>query len=430
MAATVSPDCVRFPCSQIFVPCPAYSSDSNTADALTLASIPAGFVPAKDRTFIMCITDSFSLCPTANLVRVSVTVCVIAVLGSSTLVAQAIGPAAEPPVPGLPFRLEVALQATESNLDAEDLPVGERSEAFAAGPLGKLTLDEVEQLALSQHPAVREAIALRDAARSHWLQVGLYPNLSAGYSASEVGNDGRAGQQGGYVGQTFVRGGKLQLNRAVASHEIVMRQQDVVAAQQKVLTEARIAFYDLLVLQDRAEILQKLHGLTQQASVTAKQLFEARESPKTDYLQAQVEMNRIQLDLQTTRVSRRRAQQVLATRIALNQLPATDVVGNLEDEVDDLDWQAILDQILAVHPDVLKAFADVERARAAVARAQAEVVPDLESQGTVQYDAATQYTVVGIQAVVSVPLWNRNQGGISAAWAELRRTAARRSSAI
>ena len=367
----------------------------------------------------MPTTDFSTSCRRARIVQALAMLGLAAACGRPSLIAQVVTSAVEPPVPGVSFQLEVALPSRDG-VSEEELPMTDSAEVPAKASPEELLLRDVEQQVLSQHPTVREAIAERDAARGRWLQVGLNPNVSAGYSASEIGNDGRAGQEGAYLGQTFVRGGKLQLNRAIASYEIVMRQQDIVAAQQLVLTDARLAFYDLLVLQSRAEILLKLVDLTRQAEATAKQLFDARESPKTDYLQARIELNRIQLDVQTTQVALRRAQQVLATRMALNQLPAARVGGDIEHEVSGMDWQEVRDQVLATHPAVLTAMADVDRARAAVARAQAEVVPDLESQGTVQYDYATRYTVVGLQAVVSVPLWNRNQGGISAAWAEVR----------
>jgi cobalt-zinc-cadmium efflux system outer membrane protein len=325
---------------------------------------------------------------------------------------------AQPPVPSVPCRLEVPLPSARVDRLESELPGGASAGDTEDSPA--MALIEVEQVTLSNHPDVLEAVAALQSARGRWLQAGLKPNPSLGYAASEIGNEGQAGQQGAYVGQTFVRGGKLQLNRAVASHEIAMAEQAIVAAQQRVLTDVRVAFYELLILQERATILQRLVELTQQAEATARQLFEARESPKTDYLQARIELDRMQLEVRTTRLSLGRARQVLAARMGLDRLPAARVAGDLENPLDTLHWQPILDQVLGAHPSILRALADVERARCAIAREQAEVVPDLVSQGTVQYDDATRYTVVGLQATFDLPIWNRNQGAISAAWAELR----------
>src|SRR5690606_2229347 len=168
------------------------------------------------------------------------------------------------------------------------------------------------------------------------------------------------------------------------------------------------------------KILQNLVELTRRAEATARQLFEARESPKTDYLQARIELDRMQLDVRTTNQSLVRAQRVLAARMGLDQLPADRVAGDIEASLATLQWEPLLEQVLATHPEIIRALADVERARCTVAREQAEVVPDLDSQGMVQYDDATGFTVVGVQAGFALPLWNRNQGAISAAWAELR----------
>jgi cobalt-zinc-cadmium efflux system outer membrane protein len=325
-----------------------------------------------------------------------------------------------PPVPSVPFRLEVPLPPVEASRDEPERLA--HPSGFAASHDGApaILMLEAEQLALARHPDVLEAVAALESARGRWLQAGLKPNPSVGYAASEIGNEGQAGQQGGYIGQTFVRGGKLQLSQAVASHEIAMRQQDIVTAQQRVLTDVRLAFYELLILQDRTTILQNLVELTRRAEGTARQLFEARESPKTDYLQARIELDRMELDVRTTRISFARAQRVLAARMALDQLPGSRVAGDIEGSPSELEWQPTLDQVLATHPSILRALADIERARCAVAREQAEVVPDLVTQGTVQYDDATGYTVVGVQAGFDLPVWNRNRGAIAAAWAELR----------
>src|SRR5918992_3353926 len=75
-----------------------------------------------------------------------------------------------------------------------------------------LTLAEAEALALSCHPAMRQAQGQVRAARGNWVQVGLRPNPEIGYMGEEIGNEGEAGQQGGFVSKEFVTAGKLRLN--------------------------------------------------------------------------------------------------------------------------------------------------------------------------------------------------------------------------
>jgi cobalt-zinc-cadmium efflux system outer membrane protein len=283
-----------------------------------------------------------------------------------------------------------------------------------------MTLDALEQWALQYHPTLAESAALLDAGRWNRLQVGLPPNPSVGYLGVEMGNEGQAGQQGGYVEQTFIRGGKLLLNRAVAQHEVEKLQQEFTVRQWRVLTDVRIAFYELLALQGRVVMLQRMEEITQQAAETAQQLFDARESPRTDYLLARIQLERVRLNRQSTERERLGASRQLAARVGVGRLPSDRVAGDLETLAADLDWESAVSSLLGTHPLVAAAQADVRRARRAVARARAQVVPDLTTYLAVQRDTATGDTIVGLQAGVNLPVWNRNQGGIGQARAQLR----------
>jgi cobalt-zinc-cadmium efflux system outer membrane protein len=81
-------------------------------------------------------------------------------------------------------------------------------------------------------------------------------------------------------------------------------------------------------------------------------------------------------------------------------------------------------------PQIKSAEAQVARARAVLIRAKAEPIPDMYVRGGIGYSSEflenRQGNVIGrtgveanAQVGVSLPLWNRNQGGIAAAQAEL-----------
>ena len=101
-------------------------------------------------------------------------------------------------------------------------------------------------MALAYHPAMREAEGLVRAARGDWLQVGLRPNPEIGYFGDEIGNDGRAGFQGGFVSQEFVTAGKLGLSRAVAIREVSAAEQRLERTRRQVVTTVRMYYYELL----------------------------------------------------------------------------------------------------------------------------------------------------------------------------------------
>ena len=63
-----------------------------------------------------------------------------------------------------------------------------------------LSLIDLEQIAVRSNPTLRQAQARVNAARGRWVQGGLRPNPVIGFSGSEIGNEGAAGQHGMFVG--------------------------------------------------------------------------------------------------------------------------------------------------------------------------------------------------------------------------------------
>ena len=296
-------------------------------------------------------------------------------------------------------------------------------------PLPGFSLVEIEQAALNNSPIVAESLARLDAARWRRLQVGLRKNPTLGYIGSEIGDDGKAGQQGAYLGQTVIRGNKRGLNRAVVTGEIDRLGLELSANRLRVLTDVRISFYNLLVLQEREKILLQLDRIADKTTATERSLFHAQESPKTDYLQARIEQDRVVLERQATAASKLAAWHQLLARVGIDGFPDLNhtppkLVGTLKPAKRLMSWDDALTQVLAEHPSIAAGIAQVDRARAKVRRARAEPISDLKTQFAVQYDNATGNTFASINAGFAVPVWDRNQGGIGAACAEVRQAQA------
>ena len=287
-----------------------------------------------------------------------------------------------------------------------------------------LTLAEVERLALAFNPTLAEAAARVRAARGEQCQVGLPPNPTYGYYGSEIGNDGRAGQQGLVVGQEFIRGNKLGLNRLVASREAQRREQEFAAQERRVLTDVRIAFYQAYLAQRQFELSHNLQTIGQQAVATAGALVKAQEGRRTDLLQAEIEGQRAGVALAQSESNVRGAWRRLAALVGQQDMPIQPLLADLDALRWNASWNDTLAQLMRESPEVSEAQSTVDRARAALARACAEPIPDVSAQASVQYDDATEDTIAGAQVTLPLPLWNRNQGGIATAQAEL--VAARR----
>jgi outer membrane protein, heavy metal efflux system len=109
----------------------------------------------------------------------------------------------------------------------------------------------------------------------------------------------------------------------------------------------------------------------------------------------------------------------LAAAAGAKDLEAAPLAGSLDDPLPDYDLDRVRAHVLAVHPDVRSAQVGLERARLVWQRAQAEVVPNVTVSGGYvrQNQNKSDDAVVGVS--LPVPVWNRNQGNIRAALAEV-----------
>ena len=101
------------------------------------------------------------------------------------------------------------------------LPVLGPNPKAEPGPDGHpLTLAELQRLALSNSPLLRQAASDVEAAKGAAIQAGVYPNPNFGYEADTAGTGGTAGYQGFFVEQTIKTGNKLKLAQAAATMDL------------------------------------------------------------------------------------------------------------------------------------------------------------------------------------------------------------------
>ena len=93
----------------------------------------------------------------------------------------------------------------------------------------------------------------------------------------------------------FVRGGKLELNRAVAEQDVIRASYEFSAQQQRVTTSVTVAYYDGLIAQRRSELARQLVEIARQGVDTVEQLRKAGESSRSDLLQATLELESAEL---------------------------------------------------------------------------------------------------------------------------------------
>jgi cobalt-zinc-cadmium efflux system outer membrane protein len=282
-----------------------------------------------------------------------------------------------------------------------------------------MSLEALEAIAQRCNPVLAQAAARVEAARGEWLQVGLYPNPQAGYLASEINDEHQAGQQGAFFGQEIVTNGKLQKNRDAAAQAI--RQAECVLATQRcrVLSDVRRAFYDTLVAQRTIELTDQLVRIGQEGVRAAESLSRAKEASRVDVLQARIEADSARILAEKARNRYQAAWRNLMAVTGMGDVPPAPLCGEIQDGLVQWTWDEAFQHVLCDSPLLAEAQAGVARAQAVVARECAARVPNVNLQASVQYDNATRDAIAGIQAGVPLPFFNRNQGNIRRAEAEL-----------
>lgn len=330
-------------------------------------------------------------------------------------IADAIGPAYDDS--GSALALASHQQPSDEPRDqVEQMPSPE-----APNPLNKeeWTLADLEQIALANNPALSEAWARVRAAEGNWLQVGLPPNIEFGYSGQQLGSKGLAEQEGVFVGQEFVWLRKLRLNRAVAAQQINVARQQAQMRQQRLLTDVRLGFYEMLVAQRRVDLTAQLVSINRGAVEIAQSLFEAQEVGQPDVLRATVQLQSSELSFRAAQNQYEAAWSKLTAVLGTPDIAPQRIAGQLEAEFEAISREDALARILNISPEVATVLADVQRARFAVDRARIEPLPNLDVQGVVQADNSTGSSNGMLQVTFPFPWLNRNQGGIRQAEAEV-----------
>src|SRR5713226_2359202 len=84
-----------------------------------------------------------------------------------------------------------------------------------------ITLEELQLMALQNNPTFAQSAANIQAAEGRKKQSGLYPNPTVGYQGEQIrGGSFHGGEQGFFVQQDIVLGGKLGLNRKIFDQEL------------------------------------------------------------------------------------------------------------------------------------------------------------------------------------------------------------------
>jgi cobalt-zinc-cadmium efflux system outer membrane protein len=299
---------------------------------------------------------------------------------------------------------------------------------------GEFTVDELVTRALADNPELRAVRTEVDAARGRLRQAGLRPNpmLDLSGQASVTGPD-----------NNFTAGvtPPLDLNRrkagrvGVAERELDMKEAQVAERERQLRAEVRLKAGELLAARRNLRFTEELLEVNRQGLGLVQQRVRRGAVPSLEENLMRVEVNRLDA------TSRILEGQVDALTLQLNTLagfePEAPVVlrGDLSTIPAGIDRETGLARALMARPDLTAARAEVGMARAKIRKEQAEGRWDASvNMGYMRQDFGYDlngltvngelrpitdiFHYVGGGVTVTLPLRNRNQGNIAAAFAE------------
>ncbi len=296
-----------------------------------------------------------------------------------------------------------------------------------------LTLPQLEQMAIQNNPTLPQSLAAAKSAQGLARQAGMLPNPVIGYQGEEFAFRALNAKPEyfGFFEQTIPLGGKLAKSKKIYLNQARQAEIESVAQKQRIINTVRTLFYETLGAQQQVELHGELVKIAHDATKTTSDLFNVGQADKPDYLESQIEGEQVEHELQVAKNELKQTWKLLASVVGLPELAPVRLQGKLEDRIPSLNEDQLLATLLRDSPQIRSAEAQVLRARAVVIRAKAEPIPDMYVRGGI--GASTEFldqnkpgaslkrtgVEANMQVGFSVPLWNRNQGNIVAAQADL-----------
>ncbi len=291
-----------------------------------------------------------------------------------------------------------------------------------------MSLDDFLSMAQKNNPTLAQAQSNVRRSEQQARQSGLYPNPSLGYSGEHIrGGDYGGGEQGGYIQQEIVLGGKLGLRRDTYRQQARADQIGVQEQTARVKASVHQAFYGALASQANVLLHQRLLRVALDGVETVHQLANVGQADAPDILQAEVEAEQAEVDF--VRAQREYLQDlaILAAQAGGRDLPAAPLKGDLE-HPPEINAEEQVSTIVTQSPQVRRAQQEVVIAEARLKASNRESIPDLTLRAGEWWSGeviATSGKAAGPMSFVDIgvklPLWNRNQGNIEAARAGLDR---------
>ncbi|QDU38654.1 Cobalt-zinc-cadmium resistance protein CzcC precursor [Maioricimonas rarisocia] len=287
-----------------------------------------------------------------------------------------------------------------------------------------LRLADLQRMAMDNSPVLRQAAADVEKARGNAIQVGLYPNPRFGYQADTINTGNTAGLNGVFFSQEIVTADKLLIARQSALMEVRAAEAALRKARISLASDVRRGYFDVLVAGERIRLTRALAGLVDDALQAQIDLVQGGEAAPYEALQIRVFAMRVRNKVIQSENEYYAAWRQLAAALGMPQLPPAPLEGSVTVPGPVVDHQAALAYMMSQHTDLAMARSQIGRAATGLRLQQVTPIPNIDVSTTLFHDDTSPANdmAFNVQIGIPVPVFNKNQGNIVTAEADLVRT--------
>lgn len=288
---------------------------------------------------------------------------------------------------------------------------------------GELSLEAAIQSSLQQHPALRLASCEVLASDGRLVQAGLRPNPEASVAVENfAGSGARSGLNAAettlQISQLIELGGKRGRRIALASSEREIASWELASQRLAIVTGTRLAFIDVLVAQARLELAAELSALAKSLARGVAAKVKAGKVSPIEESRAMVDVSRADMAVIAAQSRLEASRERLALNWGEHGAHFTRALGTLETLPASPPLARILQEI-EQNPALARWPSELKRRDSALQLASAMGVSNIALSGGIRQFADSDDVGVVVGLSVPLPLFNRNQGAILAAQADM-----------
>lgn len=194
------------------------------------------------------------------------------------------------------------------------------------------------------------------------------------------------------------------------------------------LTDVRSEFYNVAIGEEQRRLTNELVEIAKLGIAAAEEKNTGDEIGRNDVIEAKIEFHNAEVSAYRGVNRALMARQRLAAVVGLQEISSADFKADYDDLPPEVTFDEALALIQASSPEMAALQAEIDRASWALKRAGVEKIPNITAFGL--YNWRDNGVLNGkpdgaIQFSLPLPLYDRNQGGVQRALAELA-TAQRR----